>query len=351
MSRATAATRFTALAVAVASAAGSASGQSPAGEFFKDKQIRLIVGTESGGGYDAYARVLARHMGKHIPGTPNIVVSNIVGAAGVVAANHLYNVAPKDGTVIATFPNNTPFVQILGQPGPLFEAVKFGWIGSMASEVTVCVAWHTAKARTLEEAKVHEVIVGGSGPNNTETTPAVLNVALGTKFRIITGYSSSTATALAVERGEVECLCTGYSTLANRNANWFKEKKVNILVQTGLRKHAALPHIPLAVDLAANAADRALMELNDARIEIARPFTAPPGLPPERLQTLRTAFQTMIADAELKADMAKQKLELTPLTGAEMEALLIRVSKTPRTVIDRLNAALAPKPDAKRQAK
>lgn len=338
-------------ALTVLAACGGAAAQGSVAEFFKDKQIRLIVGTDSGGGYDAYGRALARWMGRHIPGNPTFVVQNLTGAAGVVAANYLYNVAPKDGTVIATFPNNTPFVQILGQPGPMFEAVKFGWLGSLTSEVTVCVARSNAKAKTLEDAKVHEVITGGSGPNNTETTPAVLNAALGTKFKIITGYSSSTATALAVERGEVECLCTAYSTLANRNADWFKEKKVNILVQTGLKKHPDLPHIPLAIDLAANAEDRALMELNDARIEIARPFVAPPGLPPERLQALRTAFERTFGDAEFRAEMAKQKLELNPLTGAEAEALLNRVSQTPRAVIDRLNAALAPKADAKPPAK
>jgi tripartite-type tricarboxylate transporter receptor subunit TctC len=337
--------RLIGLSAALMLAAASAQAQGTTGDFYKDKQIRLILGTDSGGGYDAYARVLARFMGKHIPGNPSFVVQNMTGAAGIVAANYLYNVAPKDGTVILTFPNNVPFVQILGQPGPMFEAVKFGWIGSLTSEVTVCVAWHTAKAKTLAEAKEHEVLVGGSGPNNTETTPAVLNAALGTKFKIITGYSSSTTVALAVERGEVEAICTAYSTLANRNASWFSEKKVNILVQAALRRHPALPDVPLALDLAATPEDRALLELNDARVEVARPFVAPPGLPPERLQSLRTAFEAMIADSEFKAEMAKQKLELNPLTGPQAEALLIKVSKTPRSVIDRLNEALAPKTD------
>lgn len=329
-------------ALAVLALSGSSAAAQSSGDFFRDKQIRLIVGTDSGGGYDAYARVLARFMGRHIPGNPAFVVQTMTGAGGVVSANYMYNVAPKDGTVIATFPNNVPFVQILGQPGPLFDAVKFGWLGSLSSEVTVCVAWHTAKAKTLADAKVNEVIVGGSGPNNTETTPAVLNVALGTKFRIITGYSSSTATALAVERGEVEGLCTGYSTIANRNPNWLSEKKVNIIVQTGLRRHPMLPDVPLAIDLAADKDDHALMELNDARIEIARPFVAPPELPPERLTSLRNAFEATVTDPEFKAEMAKQKLELNPISGVDAQALLVKVSKTPRAVIDRLNGALAP---------
>jgi hypothetical protein len=190
------------------------------------------------------------------------------------------------------------------------------------------------------------LIIGGSGPNNTETTPAVLNSVLDTKFRIVTGYASSTATALAVERGEVEGLCTAYNTIATRNPDWLRDKKVNILVQAALRKNPKIPDVPLAIDLAKTPEDRAVLELNDSRLEIGRPFVAPPNLPAERLKLLRDAFEATLLDQGFVDELAKEKLDLTPIEGLDAQALLERVSKTPKPLIDRLNAALAYKADA-----
>jgi tripartite-type tricarboxylate transporter receptor subunit TctC len=319
------------------STAAMAQASDPVADFYKkNNQIRLIVGSEAGGGYDGYSRLLARHLPKHLPGNPNIIVQNMPGAGGIVAANFVYNVAPKDGTVIGQVQRLVPFVQIMGEPGPQFEASKFNWLGSLASEVTVCVSWHTSPVKTFEDLKKTELIVGGSGPNDTETVPAILNNVLGTKFKIISGYPSSTAVTLAVERGEVHGICSSYSSLSTRNASWFKDNKVNLLVQSSTRKHPKLPDVPLSLELATNPEDKALLELNDARLEIGRPFLAPPGIPADRVKALRAAFSAMVKDKDFLEDAAKQRHEIDASSGEEVQALLERVSQASPALIARL---------------
>jgi len=308
-------------------------------KFYKDKQIRLIVSSEPGGGYDNYGRMFAKHMPRFIPGNPAMIVQNMPGGGGLTAANYIYNVAPKDGTVLGQVQRNVPFVAIQGQPGPQFDPTKFNWIGSMNNEVNVCVAWHTSKVKTIQDAMKMELIVGGSGPNDTEQTPAVLNNVLGTKFKIISGYPSSSAVTLAVERGEVEGICSSYSSLATRNAAWFKEKKVSILVQNSGKKHPDLPNVPLSSELAKSKEDRQLLELNDARLVVGRPFLAGPGVPVDRIKALRKAFDDMVKDKEFLADVEKAKMELAAVGGDEVQALIERVAATPKAIIDRLTEA------------
>lgn len=320
-------------------AASTALAQSdPVADFYKrNNQIRLLVGSEAGGGYDGYARLLARHLGKFIPGNPTIVVQNMPGAGGIVAANYLYNAAPKDGSAIAQVQRLVPFVQIMGEPGPQFETAKFNWLGSLASEVTVCVSWKASTdVKTFEDLRKKELIIGGSGPNDTETVPATLNNVLGTKFKLITGYPSSTAITLAMERGEVSAVCSSYSSLATRNAHWFRDNKVNFLVQASTQKHPALPNVPLALELATNPEDKALLEFSDARLAIGRPFMLPPGVPPERVKALRTAFNQMVKDKDFLADAEKEGRDLDIVSGDEMQSLLERLSKTPKAMIERL---------------
>lgn len=305
-------------------------------EFYRDKQIRLIVSSDVGGGYDSYSRVLARHMGRHIPGNPAVVVQNMPGGGGLNAANYVYNVAPKDGTVIANIQRGVPFMAILGREGPRFDPTKFNWIGSLNNEVGVFVAWHTAKVKTFDDVLKTELIVGGSGPNDTEASPSVLNNTIGTKFKIISGYPSSSAIALAIERGEVEGFSTSYTALLTRNSEWLRDKKANILVQNALKKHPDLGHIPLAIDYAKTEEDRQVLELMYARQVIGRPFLAPPGVPAERVAALRAAFEATVKDPEFIAEMDKQKLELTPVSGEEVQALIERVARTPKPIVDRL---------------
>ncbi len=293
----------------------AAATQNSVADFYKGKDIKIIVSSGAGGGYDAYARLVAKHLGKHIPGNPSIIVQNMPGAGGVVAANFIYNVAPKDGTVIGEVQRAVPFLQILGEKGPQFETDKFNWLGSLASEVTLCVSWHTSPVKTFEDLKKTELVVGGSGPNDTEQVPALLNNLLGTKFKIVSGYPSSTAVTLAVERGEVQGICSSYSSLSTRNAHWFKDKQINLLVQAALHKDAHLQNVPLALDLATNPDDKAVLELNDARLGVGRPFLAPPGVPADRVKALREAFIATAKDADFLADAKKQKHEIDLVTG------------------------------------
>jgi tripartite-type tricarboxylate transporter receptor subunit TctC len=320
-------------------AASSALAQDATADFYKrNNTIRLVVGSEPGGGYDAYARLLSRHLGKHIPGNPNFVVQNMPGAGGIVAANWLYNVAPKDGTAMGQTQRLVPFQQIMGEPGPAFETAKFNWLGSLASEVTVCVSWKASTdVKTFDDLRKKELIIGGSGPNDTETVPALLNNVLGTKFKLISGYPSSTAITLAMERGEVHAVCSSWSSLKTRNAHWFRgEPKVNFLVQESTQKHPELPNVPLALDYATNQEDRDLIEFNDARLAVGRPFMLPPGVPPERVKALRAAFDKMVQDKEFLADAEKEKRELDPVSGDEMQKLFERLAKTPKKLLDRL---------------
>ena len=322
----------------VAALLSAANAQTPE-EFYKSKQIRLIVSSEPGGGYDNYARLVARHLGNHIPGNPSVIVQNMPGAGGLTAANNIYNIAAKDGTVIGHVQRNVPFMAIQGQQGPRFDPTKFNWLGSLNNEVNVCVSWHTSNVKTVQDALKTELVVGGSGPNDTEVTPALLNNILGTRFKIISGYPSSSAVTLAMERNEVEGLCSSYSSIENRNAHWLRDKKINFLVQNSVRKHPDLPNVPLALEFAKSEEDRQLIELNDARLIMGRPFMAPPDVPQDRVKVLRAAFSAMAKDAGFVADAKKQNLELTPVDGDEVQALLERVSKTPKHVIERMNDA------------
>jgi tripartite-type tricarboxylate transporter receptor subunit TctC len=331
-----------ALAVFGVFASSAAFANDPVAEFYKKNDtIRLIVGSEPGGGYDAYARLLAKHMGKFIPGNPKIIVQNMPGAGGIVAANFLYNAAPKDGTAIAQVQRLVPFVQIMGEKGPQFETAKFNWLGSLASEVTVCVSWKaTSDVKTFEDVRNKELIVGGSGPNDTESVPALLDNVLGAKFKIVTGYPSSTAVTLAMERGEVQGVCSSYSSLSTRNAHWIKENKINYLVQAATRKHPALQNVPLALEIAKDPEDKALLELSDSRLDIGRPFMLPPGVPAERVKALRAAFVEMSKDKDFLADAEQSKHEIDVVSGDEMQTMLERLSKTPKATIERLREGL-----------
>lgn len=308
--------------------------------FYKGKEIKLIVSSAAGGGYDSYARLLADHMGRFVPGSPQIVIENMPGAGGLKAANHLYNEAARDGSVIGNVQRQVPFTQILGDKRAKFIAAKFNWLGSMNNEVTICVAWHQSKVKTFDDLKSMPLVIGGSGPNDTEIVPAFMNNTLGTNFDIVSGYQSATSITLAMESGEVEGTCSSYSSLFNRNADWFKNNKVNILFQASTRKHPNLPNVPLALDLAKDSDLKELMALNDARLEIGRPFLAPPSIPADRLAALRAAFVKAVADPKFTSDAKIQKRTVTPVSGNDVQALIARVSKANDQMVARLNDAL-----------
>ena len=310
--------------------------------FYKSTPLQLVVGYGPGGGYDAYARLLARHIGKKIPGAPNVIVQNMPGAASMKAANYIYSIAPKDGSQIATFSRGLPMQPLLDNQGVQYDALKMGWIGSIAAETSVTFAWAGTGFTTFEDARQKEMLVSASGAGaDSATFPWIMNAVLGTKFRVITGYPDSKSTLLAVERGEVQGSAgTSWGTLTSSRGDWLAKNRVVVLAQLGLQSNPAIGKAPLVVDLAKNAADRQVLEMIFARQSFAYPYTAPPGLPPERLAALRTAFNATMKEADFLADATKMGLEVSPITGEEMTALLDKLYKTPADVIARARTAI-----------
>ena len=309
---------------------------SPA-EFYKGKSLELDISSSVGGGYDAYARMLARHIGRFIPGNPIVVPKNMEGAGGLRLANVLYNAAPKDGTTFATIYRGILFDPLLGGKGAQFDATKFTFIGSANNEVSVCVAWHTTGITRFEELLTKELVVGASGSGaDSYQFPKIANGVLGTKFKIVTGYPGGNDIDLAMERREVQGRCSwSWTSLKATHRSWLTEKKINILFQMGLSKHPDLPDVPLIIDLANSEEDRAVLKLIFARQVVAWPYLAPPGVPQDRADALRQAFMQTMKDTDFLADAEKSLLEIRPVAGRDVEALVAQVYRTPAAITQR----------------
>jgi tripartite-type tricarboxylate transporter receptor subunit TctC len=307
--------------------------QDPA-SFYKGKTVDLYVGYSAGGGYDIYARALARHMGRFVPGNPTIVPKNMPGAGSLVLANWLYNVASKDGSAFGMIGRGTAFDPLLGSTKAQFDAAKFNWIGSMNDEVSVCVAWHTSGVAKLEDVTQKELTVGGTGPAaDTDQFPKVLNATLRTKFKIIPGYPGGNDIDLAMERGEVMGRCGwSWSSVVATHKAWVDDKKINILVQLSLAKHTDLPNVPLVMDFAKTDEERRIFRLVFARQPMGRPFLAPPGVPADRTATLRKAFMDTMKDAAFLAEAEKIQLEINPVAGDAVQAIVQDVYQTPKSI-------------------
>jgi len=307
--------------------------QGPA-DFYKGKTIDLYIGYSAGGGYDVYARALARHMGRFIPGNPTILAKNMPGAGSLVLANWLYNVAPKDGTAFGIIGRGTAFDPLLGSTKAQFDAGKFNWIGSMNDEVSVCVAWHTTGITTLAQVERKELTVGGSGPAaDTDQFPKVLNATIGTKFKLVTGYPGGNEVDLAMERGEVMGRCGwSWSSVIATHKSWIDDKKINVLVQLSLSKHVDLPHVPLIMDFARTEEQKQIFKLVFARQPMGRPFLAPPGLPTERVAVLRKAFMDTMKSGEFLSETEKMQLEINPVSGDAVQTIVQEVYRTPKAV-------------------
>jgi tripartite-type tricarboxylate transporter receptor subunit TctC len=310
--------------------------QTPA-EFYKGRTIELDIGLSVGGGYDAYARMLARSMGKYIPGNPTIVPKNIEGAGSLRLASHLYNAAPRDGSVFGTINRGTVFEPLLGNKGASFDATRFNWIGSTNNEVSVCVAWHTSGIATFEDARKRELIVGATGPStDTYQFPKITNAVLGTRFKMVTGYPGGTDVDLAMERGEVQGRCGwSWGSVKGQHQAWLDRREINILYQMGLSKHRDLPEVPLIIELAKTDEERAILRLIFARLVMAWPFLAPPGTPGERVEVLRKAFMETMRDKDFLADAGKAGLEITPVNGEDIQKLVQEVYATPAPIVRR----------------
>jgi len=311
----------------------AAHAQSPA-EFYRGRSIDLYIGTSVGGGYDAYGRMLARHMSRYLPGNPTIVPKNMEGGGGMRLANFLYNAAPKDGTSIAIFNRGTAFEPLLGSRTPQFEATRFNWIGSTNDEVSVCAAWHTTGVTTLTQLTTRELVVGATGPaGDTYQFPKIANGVLGTKFKIISGYPGGNDVDLAMERGEVQGRCGwSWTSVKATHRPWLDRKLINLIFQMGLAKHPDLPDIPLIMDFARTEEERAIFKLMFARQVMAWPFVSPPGVPRERVDALRKAFADTVSDRDFLADANKGNFEIRPVAGEEIQKLMADIHETPPAV-------------------
>jgi tripartite-type tricarboxylate transporter receptor subunit TctC len=325
----------TLLALACLLVSGPAAAQNVAA-FYKGKQIDMYIGTPPGGGYDQYGRVLGRHMSRHIPGNPAIVYRNMPAGGGRQAMNHVYNVAPPDGTAIGTTLRNIAFDPLFGEEATRIDAGKLSWIGSLNSEVSVCVAWHTSPFRTVADLRKAEILMGSSGPTSSDTIQArLLNRIAGTKMRLVHGYKGSIEVHIAMERGEVQGRCgLGWDSIVSRYQHWIKDSKIAVLAQFALRKHPDIPHVTAILDLAQKEEDRQLVDVMLAPLEMGRPYFAPPNVPADRVQALRRAFDATTKDPEFLADVKKQQMELSPLTGEEVATLVQRIYKMPKAVVD-----------------
>jgi tripartite-type tricarboxylate transporter receptor subunit TctC len=315
----------------------SARAQSPA-DFYQGKAVDLYIGYSAGGGYDIYGRLLARHLGRHVPGHPAIVPKNMPGAGSLVLGNWLYNVAAKDGTVFGTIGRGVAFDPLLGSSKAQFDASRFSWIGSMNDEVSVCVAWHTSGITGLEQVMQRELTVGGSGPAaDTDQFPKVLNDTIGTRFKIITGYPGGNDIDLAMERGEVMGRCGwSWSSVIATHKHWLDERKISVLVQLSLSKHPDLPDVPLIMDFARNQEEKQIFKLVFARQPMGRPFLAPPGVPPERAAALRKAFDETMRDAPFLAEARKLALEINPVSGEAVQAIVAEAYQAPKSIADKV---------------
>jgi len=323
-------------AVVLACAISPASAQAPA-DFYKGRNVELYIGYSVGGAYDLYGRLIARHLGRHIPGNPTVIPKNMEGAGSLRLAKWLYNVGAKDGTVFGTIGRGTAFDPLLGSKGAQFQADKFTWIGSANNEVSVCVAWKGSGISKLEDTFTKELIVGGTGQAaDTDQFPRILNGVLGTKFKIVTGYPGGNDVTLAMERGEVKGRCGwSWSSVVATHKRWIDDKSVTILVQLSLSKHPDLPDVPLVMDFAKNEDQQQMFKLIFGRQVMGRPYLAPPGVPKDRADALRKAFDETMQDPEFRADAEKAQLEINPVNGGEVETLVKDLYQTPKPLADK----------------
>jgi tripartite-type tricarboxylate transporter receptor subunit TctC len=308
---------------------------------WKGKPITMVLGSAPGGGYDTFARTIAPHLGRHLPGRPTIIIQNMPGAGSLLATNHLYNVAARDGSVIAGLNPQLATEPLVRPERAKYDPRKLSWIGSALRETHVALAWHTSPVKTFDDVFKHELIVAGSG-GATDTFPLFLNSLLNTKFKVIAGYKGTRQGMLAMERGEATGNGgTTWASLKATQGQWLKEGKIRVILQYGLSKHPELPNVPWIYDYAKSAEDKAAMNLVFARQEFGRPYAGPPELPPAILALYRQAFDATMKDPAFLADAEKRKLDLDPITGDAIQKLVDNLYTAPPAVIERVKDILA----------
>lgn len=326
--------------VAAALAATPALAQAPA-EFFAGKQITLLIGFGPAGTYDYYARLVARHMGRHIPGKPGIVPQQMPGAGSLTAANFLYGASPKDGTAMAALSQTLAIEEAIRNPGVKYKSAEMAWIGRATSIAQIQLSMATSKIKTVEDAVVHEATAASTGAGSpTEGYPKLLNGVIKARFKPIGPYPGSVDGLLALERGEVDTALTSYNTIKARRADWIRDKKINILVTYSLKRHPELPDVPAFPEFGRTPDDRKLLEFYVSAEDIGRSFVAPPGLPADRVQTLRHAFMAMVQDADFLAEIKKADAELNPLSGEELQKIVAETAAAPAALVARMQTML-----------
>ena len=343
--------RLLGAALLVTAAAAAAAQAEPVEDFYRGKTIELLIGGASGGGYDLAGRTVANHLGRHIPGNPNFVVRNLPGATSLIMTNQLYNVSKRDGTVIGMPLSNIPLeprLKLISPDGAnvRFDVDRFGWIGTPVQEPQITWVWHSAPARNLADLRANLIRMGATTSSaDNYILPTLVNRLLGTRMQVVTGYIGQNEINLAVERGEVQGNNTGLSNMTVNKADWLRDGKVRILLQYGAERLPVLPDVPAAAELASAEEDRALLRFYAIKFNMARPLAAPPEVPPERLAALRAAFDATMKDPRYIEDARRIGLDVSPLGGERIEALIRQVQATPEPVVARLRELLAaPKP-------
>jgi tripartite-type tricarboxylate transporter receptor subunit TctC len=316
----------------LATGAGSAQGVA---DFYRGRNVSLIISSGPGGGYDTYSRTLARHINRHVPGRPGIVTQNMPGAGSLIAINYIYNVAARDGSVLADSDSTMPFYTLFDGQNAKFDPFRLNWLGSIGRQIGICVAWKTSAFKTIDDVLLRPMRVSGTGAQSWRTTmPRLYNLTAGTKFEVITGYGTTEA-FLALERSEVDGTCVDYHTLEATRPDWLQDRKVTIIAQYGLEPVRGLEGIPLGLDRVKDTTDRAAMELILSQQLAGRPYLAPPDVPADRLTALRAAFEATMKDQAFRADAEKSRLMIDPMTSEQMEALLRRAYASPPAIVER----------------
>ncbi len=336
------------LALTATLIAGAAQAQEEVANFYRGKNVQMIVGSSAGGGYDLYGRLVARAIGKHIPGSPTVVVSNMAGAGSIVATQHIAIAAPKDGTVMGAIFPGAIMEPLIGDKGKVkYDARKLSFIGSANNELYVCIIRADAPAKNFDEFLKGNVLIGASAAGgSTRDFPLLLNSVFNANFKIVSGYPGSTEILLAIEKGEVQGTCgIGWSTVSVQKAQWVKDKFIRVVAQEGMRSEPQLDKegVPLAYSYAKTKEQQQIMQVHYEPLTFGRPFIAAPEVPPERLEALRTAFMKTMSDPDLKAEAERLKLDVSPISGTEMAQIVNRIFDLPPNIIEAARAAIGSK--------
>ena len=313
----------------------------PGGDTFAAKSVAMIIGFGPGGGYDLWGRTVGRHIGRHLPGAPTVTPQNMPGAGSYAAASYIFNIAPKDGSVLGIIARDAALGPLSGATGARFDPTRLSWIGTPTKETNVCVAYRTSQVKSVLDLYDKQLIVGDTGPGTgTRSYPKALNELLGMKFKLVGGFPASSDVFLAMERGEVEGICESLDSIKIRRPDWIPTRKISILFQGGAEPNPELDGVPFVLDLALTGEQRQALEFLYAGQGIGRPFVAPPDLPPDRLKMLRDAFKATMTDPAFVAEAQKSKLDLEPEDGEHLAVLIAKIYATPKPIVDKITGMI-----------